>query len=146
MNRNDRPSFTSLTLVPKTTEQLIALAQILLGVAYADGTYDDEERDAIEFLIADYGNLDLEAVQLPVEVISHMLAFDPDTFDVFDAVVRLHLAGKTDSREVLRLVMRMVDADAVRDTSEESYFFNLAKALGLSDEAFDIMLGIDDDD
>jgi len=129
---------------PKSTEQLAAMAEILLGVAYADGTYDDEERDAIAHILADYGGFDVDAEGVPDAVAARMAAFDPDTFDVFDSVVRLELHGRDDARLILHLVVKMVDADAARDTSEESYFFTLAKALGLSDEAFEILLGFDD--
>lgn len=130
----------------KTRDQVIALAEILLGVAYADGTYDAQERREIEGLVGAFAGLDthVDDFQLPEGVLARMQVFDQYSFDVFDAVVRLELQGRQDAREILHLVMRMVDADSARDTSEESYFMTLAKALGLTDEAFEIMLGLDD--
>ncbi len=106
-----------------------ALADLLLGAAYADGAFDGSERQAIERVLGERVGL-----PLPAALADHVARFDPAALDLPAAVARLGLRGAADRRGLLALVASVTDADDLHDLSEDTYLNELADAAGASDE------------
>lgn len=106
-----------------------ALADLLLGAAYADGTFDGSERQAIERVLGDR-----VGVPLPAVLAEHVATFDPATLDIPAAVARLGLTGAADRRGLLALVASVTDADDIHDFSEDAYLNRLADAAGADED------------
>jgi uncharacterized tellurite resistance protein B-like protein len=105
-------------------EQLALIAEILLGLAHADGFFLDEEGDKIRGLLEDFTEM-----SLPAPVAQRMAAFDPQTFDV-DAACALLDAEGDNRRALLAMLMQVADADEVRDLTEERYIGRVIMAIG----------------
>ncbi|MEZ4265748.1 MAG: TerB family tellurite resistance protein [Myxococcota bacterium] len=106
-----------------------ALADLLLGAAYADGSFDGSERQAIEEVLGDRVGL-----PLPAALAQHIAAFDPATLDLDVAVARLDLRGAADRRGLLALVASVTDADDIHDMAEDAYLNRLADAAGADED------------
>jgi uncharacterized tellurite resistance protein B-like protein len=106
-----------------------ALADLLLGAAYADGSFDGSERQAIERVLGERVGL-----PLPPALAAHVASFDPATLDVEAAVARLGLRGASDRRGLLALVASVTDADDIHDLSEDAYLNRLADAAGADED------------
>ena len=109
--------------------QLVAIADLLLGAAHADGTISWAERGAIGRVLAGF----VEQDELPQPVRDRIQRFDPDEHDIARAVSRLTVKTSRDRKELLALVSRVVDADAELVANEESYLRNLAAAIGATE-------------
>ena len=114
-------------------EQLAEIAEVLLGVAYADGRFQAVEADSIRSILAEFAEID----ELPQQVVERIHGFDPETFDPGASLEGLEITNPDDQRELLRLVLQVADADKVRDRAEDHYFFMVARAIGASDETIE---------
>lgn len=109
--------------------QLVAIADLLLGAAHADGTITWPERGAIARVLAGF----VEQDELPEAVRDRIQRFDPDEHDITRAVSRLTVKTSRDRKELLALVSRVVDADAELVANEEGYLRSLAAAIGATE-------------
>lgn len=115
----------------REAQRLEALAEILMGAAHADGDFDTAEAAAIEAYVAEFAQLEV----VPDHVLQAIARFDPASYDPYDAIDRFGADDPEQGERLLRMVLRIVDADTARDVAEEHYFFALAGALGLEDQA-----------
>lgn len=113
------------------SNQLEAIADLMLGVAYADGTFDRSEAAAIRDGLAVFDRIR----GLSTVVQERVQTFSPTTFDLTAATAAIRFNGLSDKRVLLELVRDVLDADNIRDHRETSYFFAVAQALNLSEDA-----------
>ncbi|MEL6180110.1 MAG: hypothetical protein AAFS10_14215 [Myxococcota bacterium] len=114
------------------TEELMLIADILMGAAHADGEEEVAEVSAIEDILTDL----LHGEPLPEAISGHLIAFDPASFDVQATCAKLHLATAEDRRTLLALVAEVTDADDVHAMAEDEYIRVVAQAIGASQEEY----------
>lgn len=110
--------------------QLAAIAELLLGAAQSDGSVSWSERSAIASVLRAF----LGESELPDEVQRRLDAFEFAKFDLELACRQLVFAGSEDRTNLLGLIARVTDADAILKIGERSYLKRVAKAIGASDE------------
>lgn len=110
--------------------QLIAIAELLVGAAHADGAVSWAERGVMGKVLASF----VGTGELPEAVQEAITAFDPASFDVARAVSKLTLATRRDRAELLGLVSQIVDADAALAPDEAGYLRRVARAIGASED------------
>jgi uncharacterized tellurite resistance protein B-like protein len=127
------------TTAPVDIENTKAVAEILLGAAYADGVYVGTEALAIHHILSDItGRKDL-----PDELEDHLTAFDPDAFDLEATCRRLRVGTPAERRALLALVAEVTEADSVLDLDEDAYLRRLARLIGAApDEYADLALDV----
>lgn len=109
--------------------QLIAIAELMLGAAHADGKVDWAERSAIGKTLTDF----VGQGQLPQQVRDAIEAFDIATFDLRKPCADLVLCTSRDRKELLALVSAVTDADAVLTRPERAYLGGIARAIGATE-------------
>ena len=109
--------------------QLVAIADLLLGAAHADGHVSWPERSAIGRVLAGFVNAD----DLPDAVRERVQSFDPTALDIDRAVAQLTVKTSRDRKELLALVSRVIDADAELVPDEVGYLKRVAAAIGATD-------------
>lgn len=114
-------------------EQLKALAELLIGAAYADDDYDGHEAESIGDILRSL----VPDGELPMEITGHLAMFDIDTFALGDACTRLGLQDATERRAILRLISEVTHADDVLDLAESEYIKRAGEALGASPEEYE---------
>jgi uncharacterized tellurite resistance protein B-like protein len=114
-------------------EQLLCLASILLGAAYADGSYDGAEAEEIGDILHDL----IEDDSFPDQLADHIDTFDLDAFELDSVVDALSLEDDEERQAVLALVHRVTEADDVHDLEESDYIERLADLMGVEDEYYD---------
>lgn len=115
--------------------QLTAIAEILLGVAYADRRFEAAEYDVIRAILTTFSHLD----ELPKSVVDAISSFDPEAFDVSAAIDKLEVVE--DNRvALLRMILRVADADRVRDPEEQHYFHVVARTIGVGRSQTELLL------
>ena len=119
-----------LSALEPHVRQLAAIAELLLGAAQSDGKVSWSERSAIAGVLASF----VGEPALPEEVEKRLQTFEFRTFDLGGAVAALTLKTAEDRKDLLALVARVTDADAVLKIGERSYLTRVAKAIGASDE------------
>jgi|GEM_PF-1455099 len=117
------------------TDQLSAIADLMLGVAHADGHFDPQEEAQIREGLDLFGRID----GLSEVVEARMRTFELEGFDLEAAVKAIRFHGTSDRRVLLELVRDVLDADEIRDHRETSYFFAVAEALGMADVADELL-------
>jgi uncharacterized tellurite resistance protein B-like protein len=126
---NELPPLPTAALEPHV-RQIVAIAELMLGAAHADGNVSWPERSAIADVLMSF----LGHRELPDAVVSRMQGFDPTTFDVETACAALTVGSSQDRAELLGLIARVTDADALLQGGEEGYLRRVARAIGASDE------------
>ena len=116
--------------------QLLAIADLLLGAAHADARLSWAERSAIARVLAGF----VEQDELPEEVRARIHDFDPTRLDVERAVAQLTVQSRRDRLELLALVSRVIDADAVLRPEEAGYLRRVAAAIGASEDELEPFL------
>lgn len=109
--------------------QMVALAELLLGAAQADGKVSWSERSAIAGVLASY-----LGTEIPEAVMEHMRAFDLAHFDVEAACAALTFEGPDDRRALLDLLDQVTGADTVLRVGERAYLTRVGYAIGANDE------------
>lgn len=107
---------------------LLVVADLLLGAAYADGTGDGTEilavRDLLREIVGD---------KLPEDLEKRVADFSPEKFDV-DASAKAFLTSpKITPRKLVELIASVRDADEEIDLAEDEYLRKVGKAVGLKD-------------
>lgn len=106
------------------------LADLLMGAAYADRTFDGRERAVVRELLEAW----LAVEDLPASLDARLEAFDPGAFSLDGTVERLGLTDPKQARKVLELVAAVNEADEELDLDEDEFLKRLAAALGLGGE------------
>lgn len=106
-----------------------ALADLLMGAAYADGSFDGTEAQVIEQVLGT-----LVGLPLPDALRERVIAFDPRGLDVEAAVAVLAPQGAADRRGLLALLASVTDADDIHHMAEDAYLNRVADAAGASAE------------
>ena len=115
------------------TDELKLIADVLMGAAHADGEEGSTEVSVIEDILKDL----LQGDELPDDIMSHLVEFDPETYDVHATCAKLHLATADDRRTLLALVAEVTDADDVHDLEEDRYIRVVAEAIGAAPEEYE---------
>lgn len=110
--------------------QIAAIADLLMGVAHADGTVSWPERSTIASVLTSF----LGHRELPHEVDQRVRTFDPMTFDLEATCAGLSLPTPDDRVALLDLVSRVADADALLATGEQGYLRRVARAIGATED------------
>ncbi len=117
-------------------QELGALAELMLGAAWADGSKIAVEIVAIAEQLKEF----VETTSLPEHVSQRMENFDPTRFDIVAGCAQLTLTNDEDRMAVLALLARVVGADRVLHPAEEAYMMQVAAALGLDTSTITIEL------
>jgi uncharacterized tellurite resistance protein B-like protein len=112
------------------TAELIRVAGVLMGAAYADEELSGDERATVYSIL---GQLVGEQ-EMPDEVLSFLEDFDPATFDLEETCRGLLLADREDKRALLSLVAEITEADEVHGWEEDDYLRRVAQAIGATQE------------
>lgn len=117
-------------------EELGALAELMLGAAWADGT-----KIAVEVVaIAEQLKSFVDSPSLPEYVSQLMERFEPSTFDVARACAKLRFSDDHDRLGVLKLLARVSGADRVLHPDEEAYLRTVAALIGLDPATLKIQI------
>jgi uncharacterized tellurite resistance protein B-like protein len=112
------------------TAELIRVAGVLMGAAYADEELSGDERATVYSIL---GQLVGEQ-EMPDEVLSFLEDFDPAGFDLEATCQGLLLADREDKRALLSLVAEITEADEVHGWEEDDYLRRVAQAIGATQE------------
>lgn len=112
------------------SERILAIADLLLGAACADGTRSGDEDVVVEKLLADL----IGSAALPAEVRAHLRAFDPKSIDPAKVAASLADDSAVGKRKLVELVAAVRDADESIDLAEDDYLRAVGRALGIPDE------------
>ena len=107
--------------------QLIALCDLLMAAAHADGEFDGLEAGEISDVLTE-----LIIGDLPEVLSTQLSRFSNDKFNLADSVAPLMTLAKADKLAVLGLVTRIIEADDVHDLAEADFLRALALALDCS--------------
>jgi uncharacterized tellurite resistance protein B-like protein len=113
-------------------EDLKFIADILMGAAYADGRYQDEEADAIRRILKSL----MKGEDLPGEVDLHLRDFDSASFNLEQACFESGFDTEEKRRFLLQLVALVSEVDDVYDLDESAYLVRVAKSLGADKEEY----------
>jgi tellurite resistance protein len=115
------------------------IADLLMGAAYADHTFDGRERAVVREMLEAW----LAVEDLPAALVTRLDGFDPDAFSLDGTVEGLGITDPKQARKVLELVAAVNEADEEIDLDEDEYLKRLAVALGVgSEESADLALEI----
>jgi uncharacterized tellurite resistance protein B-like protein len=112
-------------------KNLLAVCDLLLGAAYADGTGDGTEILAVRDLLRD-----IVGGALPEALEKRVAAFSPKGFDAEKAAAAFLDGPKITPRRMLELIATVRDADEEIDLAEDEYLRKVAKALGLKESDY----------
>jgi uncharacterized tellurite resistance protein B-like protein len=108
-------------------KNLLAVCDLLLGAAYADGTGDGSEilavRDLLREIVGD---------ALPEALESRISGFSASEFDAKAAAAAFLDGPKITPRRMLELIASVRDADEEFDLAEDEYLRTVAGALGVA--------------
>jgi len=115
-----------------------AIADLLMGAAYADRYLDGREFDVVRQTLQKATGRGV----LPSPLEARLRHFDPQSHDVKTSVASMTDLSKEDKRHLLELVATVHDADDVWDLDEDAYLKEVASALGVEEEAYqDLSVG-----
>ncbi len=118
-------------LAPSTSEEReIAIVDVLLAAAHADGQMCGRERRTVTriMLRRTAGMQLLDSVRARIET------FDPQEFDPLQTAEALLELSLAERRHVLELVREVCDANNAFDLEEEKFLIALTRALSLTHE------------
>jgi len=119
---------------------LMAVADILLGAAYADGTGDGSEILAVRDLLKEITG----AKDLAPELEKRVSTFSVKSFDLEKSAKAFKDGAKITPRRVLELCATIRDADEEHDLAEDDYIKAVGKALGMKESDYkDLTLDYD---
>jgi putative colanic acid biosynthesis UDP-glucose lipid carrier transferase len=115
---------------PAERDFLLALADVLVAAALADGPVGRREKRAIHRVLSRLCGTE----QVPEWLERHVEAFDPDSFELARATEQLRVLSVEQRRNVVELVREVCDADNAFVLEEERYLLGLVLALSLDRE------------
>jgi len=113
-------------------KDLMLIADILMGAAYADGRYKDEEAIIIEHIL-------LKLVQqetLPVDIQARLWAFDHTAFNLEATCFESDFGTPEKRSFLLQMVALVPEVDQELDLDESAYLIQVAKCLGARKEEY----------
>ena len=122
----------SETNLASNEQELVRIADILMGAAHSDGDYDPEEAGVIGEILAELIDGDL-----PDAVAQRIEGFDNASFDLGATAASLALTSSKDRRALLMLVAKVVDADGIHDFMEDEYIMAVAEAIGAKEAEYE---------
>lgn len=112
-------------------KNLLAVCDLLLGAAYADGTGDGSEILTVRDLLRE-----IVGGALPDDLEKRVAGFTPKGFDL-EAAAEAFLDGpKITPRRMLELIATIRDADEEIDLAEDEYLRKVAAMLGLKQSEY----------
>jgi len=115
------------------SDRIDAIADLLLGAAYADDHLNDRERSTIRDLL---GTL-IGDTELSASLGTRIDGFDPGSFDLASCAAAFASDSAKDKRKLLELVAAVHDADHVLDLAENDYLKSVAHAVGVGEGELD---------
>ncbi len=109
-----------------------AIADLLMGAAYADRYLDGREFDIVRQTLQRATGRGVLSAALE----ARLRNFDPQAHDVKATVASMTGLSDDDKRHLLELVVTVHDADEVWDLDEDAYLKEVAAALGVDEEAY----------
>jgi uncharacterized tellurite resistance protein B-like protein len=110
---------------------LLAVADLLLGAAYADGTGDGTEILAVRDLLRE-----IVDGALPEDLEKRIASFSPEKFDLEKSAKAFLDGSKITPRRLVELVASIRDADEEIDFAEDEYLRKVGKAVGLKESEY----------
>jgi len=104
------------------------VANLLLGAAHADQEYGEAEQASVRGLLCQL----IGRTELPAQLEQHLQEFDPQRFDLPQAIADFQERAHTSPRRMLELTRKVCDADGRIDIREDNYMVALALALSLA--------------
>lgn len=119
-----------------TQEELKQIAYLLLGASVADLEYHEKEIDTIMTLLTEQAGEEAIAETF----VEHMKSFDPHGFDPVKACAAVDFTAAPRRKALLGMVVKVIDADEIRDLDEDSYLVKVAKAIGAGKEEYEDLI------
>jgi len=116
----------------ETIDSVRPVADLMLGAAHADARFCEHEQEAVRSLLCRM----LGTAELPEELRAHMAGFEPQSFDMTEAVQRFSERSQTSRRRLLEVVRSVCDADATFALEEERYMLDLVAALAVDPDQY----------
>ena len=111
-------------------DRTLAICDLLLGAAYADEQFTNNERQTVRELLGDLcGGTDL-----PSEIEARVDLFDPKSFDLVKTCAAFASDSEDDRRKLLHLISAVHESDEELDFAEDDYVRAVADALDLPEE------------
>jgi uncharacterized tellurite resistance protein B-like protein len=114
-----------------TDKNLLAVTDLLLGAAYADGTGDGSEILTVRDLLRE-----IVDGALSDELEKRVSDFSPKTFDLEKSAKAFLDGPKITPRRLVELVATIRDADEEVDFAEDEYLRKVGKAVGLKESEY----------
>ena len=112
-------------------DRVHAVADLLVAAAHADHRIEVEEIDRIEEILKGIGTGDL-----PAGLRQRMDDFDPDGFDMNEAVGPFLTESSGFKRKLLELVVSVHESDGELDFHEDTFVRELGYKLGLAEDEY----------
>jgi uncharacterized tellurite resistance protein B-like protein len=122
----------SITAGRLQASQVQWVADILMGAAYADGTLEGAEREAVHRVVREL----LDGAELSEELRERIERFDPAKFDLQAACDELKVQGAEERRALLNLVSSITESDESHDLEESAYLRKVGTCLGAAAEEY----------
>lgn len=113
--------------------ELMWVADILMGAAYADGTLEGAEAEAVNRVLREL----FDGKDLPEEIVARVDAFNPKEFDLQTACEELNVETAEDRRMLLNLVSTITESNESHDLDESAYIRRVGACLGASSSEYD---------
>ena len=114
----------------ESVDRLLPICDLLLGAAYADDEFHEDEKKRIGELLRRL----LAEPELPAALAANIDMFDPESFDLEASCKEFVNDAVVSKRKLMELVASVHDADEVHDLAEDDYMLALGGALGVSKE------------
>jgi Undecaprenyl-phosphate glucose phosphotransferase len=121
--------------MPDTREDLDSIrpvANLMLAAAHADGQFCEREQATVRGLLCQLVGSDV----LPPDLERDLTEYNPQRFDLKQAVDDFRQQSHTSEARMLQLVRKVCDADGTIDLREDNYMVALALALSLTPLAY----------
>ncbi len=120
-------------LADATTNELLAILEVMFLVATVDRHFSPEERREFLEHAESLSEGQLQAEQLS-QLVSSWAARQPENIDVRIHQLATDLTDETSRRIAYGLALEVADADGQRQMSEKAFLLKLARAFGLDGE------------
>ena len=107
----------------------VSTCALLLEIAWADDDFTDQERDAVETLIRDHFDLDVDALSSLFQL-AESERIESTDFYQFTRLMRDELS-REERLEVLGMLWTVVYSDGVLEVHEDALVHKLTRLLGL---------------
>jgi uncharacterized tellurite resistance protein B-like protein len=113
--------------------QLTWVADILMGAAYADGTLEGSEAEAVHRVLREL----FDGKDLPADILERVDQFNPKDFDLQTACESLNIETAEDRRMLLNLVSTITESNESHDLDESAYIRRVGACLGAGSSEYE---------